>query len=267
MSFPTDMVIIPGGWHTPASYRKFTTALSAAFPSIRVTVLPLPSITNDPSPTADFYTDSAFVRSSVSQMISEGRRLAILMHSYGGQVGSNALHGLYREEKSGGGITHLIHLAAAMLFPNSLMSAPYGDSKPNVSLNPADFNFLPDGRVVALHPVEMWIGTEAGDKGEATDQEIEEYVGTITPIATKVVSQKTEHAAWMDGKEEGGPKVVYVMTAKDISVPYELQKWMVERAREEVGVDVKTVRMKTGHVPTLTRTGELVRVLGEVLEE
>ncbi|KAK3343174.1 hypothetical protein B0H65DRAFT_242169 [Neurospora tetraspora] len=268
MSSPTDIVIIPGGWHTPASYRKFTTALSTAFPSLRVTVLPLPSISNDPSPTADFYTDSSFVRSSVSQMISEGRRLAILMHSYGGQVGSNALHGLYREEKSGGGITHLIYLAAAILFPNSLMTVPYGDSKPNVSLvNPSHFDFLPDGRVVALRPIEMWIGTEAGDKGEATDQEIEEYVGTITPIATKVISQKTEHAAWMDGKEEGGPKVVYVMTTKDISVPLELQEWMVGRAREEVGVDVKTVRMETGHVPTLTGTGELVRVLGEVLGE
>ncbi|KAK1774843.1 hypothetical protein QBC45DRAFT_454418 [Copromyces sp. CBS 386.78] len=273
---PTDIVIIPGGWHTPASYRKFTTALSTALPSLRITVLPLPSITDDPSPTADFYADSAFVRSSVTEMIAEGRHLAILMHSYGGQVGSNALHGLYRSDTSnGGGITHLIYIAAAMLFPNSRMSVPYGASRPNVSLvNPSDFEFGPE-RVIALHPVEMWIGTKAGDKGEATDEEIDEYVSTILPIATRVFSQDSEGAAWMEGKkvnkengiEENGPQVVYVMCTKDISVPYELQEWMVGRAREEVGVDVKVKRMETGHVPTLTGTGELVRILGEVLGE
>ncbi|KAJ4400466.1 hypothetical protein N0V85_005755, partial [Neurospora sp. IMI 360204] len=137
------------------------------------------------------------------------------MHSYGGLVGSNALHGLYHQETTGGaggGITHLIYVAAAMFFPNSLMAVPYGDSKPNVSVvDPSHFDFLPDGRVVALHPVEMWIGTEEGDKWEATEEEIAEYVSAITPIATKVASQKTEHAAWMDGKkfqEEGGPQVV-----------------------------------------------------------
>ncbi|CCC14254.1 hypothetical protein SMACR_08766 [Sordaria macrospora] len=283
----TDIVLIPGGWHIPASYRKFTTALSTAFPSLRVTVLPLPSITNDPSPTADFYTDSAFVRSSVTQMISEGRRLAILMHSYGGQVGSNALHDLHPQEPSTstdsrGGITHLIYIAAAMLFPGTLMSRPYGDSKPNVALvSPSDYDFGPE-RVVALHPVEMWIGTREEDKGEATEEEIREWVDTIWPISTRVFSQELQFAAWMEGRKmkvkegmEGGkeeekgegerPEVVYVMCTKDTAVPYELQEWMVGRAREEVGVDVKVWKMETGHMPTLTATGELVRILGEVL--
>ncbi|KAK3955226.1 hypothetical protein QBC32DRAFT_367984 [Pseudoneurospora amorphoporcata] len=239
-SSPTDIVIIPGGWHTPASYRKFTTALSTALPSLRITVLPLRSITDDPSPTADFYADSAFVRSSVTEMIAEGRHLAIFMHSYGGQVGSNALHRLYRSDTiNRGSITHLIYIAAAILFPNSRISVPYGDSRPNVSLvNPSDFEFGPE-RVIALHPVEMWIGTKPGDKGEATDEEIDEY--------------DSEFAAWMEGKkvnkengiEENGPQVV----------------------EEEVGVDVKVRRMETGHVPALTVTGELVRILGEVLGE
>ena len=166
------------------------------------------------------------------------------------------------------------------------MSRPYGDSQPSVSLvNPADFEFGPE-TVVALRPVEMWIGTDPKDKGEATEEEVREYVRTITPIAIKVFMQESRGAAWMEGRRikvgegvegegEGGgdgedekrPQVVYVMCTKDNAVPYELQEWMVQRAREEVGVDVKVRKMETGHVPMLTETGELIGILGEVLSE
>ena len=139
---------------------------------------------------------------------------------------------------------------------------------------------------MALRPVEMWIGTDPKDKGEATEEEVREYVRTITPIAIKVFMQESRGAAWMEGRRikvgegvegegEGGgdgedekrPQVVYVMCTKDNAVPYELQEWMVQRAREEVGVDVKVRKMETGHVPMLTETGELIGILGEVLSE
>ncbi|KAK3401485.1 hypothetical protein B0T20DRAFT_389436 [Sordaria brevicollis] len=308
-SSPTDIVLVPGGWHTPSSYRKFTTALSAAFPSLRITVLPLPSITNDPSPIADYYTDTTFVRSSVSSMIAQGRRLAILMHSYGGHVGSNALANLphhIHPSQNGGGITHLIYLAAALLPPQTLMSVPYGDDRPNETLvDWDDFGFMEGGRVKALRPVEMWIrwpGSSTSsdlerDRGEATEEEIQEYLKTIIPISARVFSQRSEEAAWMGGRKirreregkeengeegkeamgpgrenedgkggEGGPDVVYVMCTKDTAVPYELQEWMVERARGK-GVDVQVRKLETGHIPMLTKTGELVKILEEFLGE
>ena len=42
-------------------------------------------------PNADLATDTAMVRGDVESLVDAGRTVIAIMHSYGGQVGTNAL--------------------------------------------------------------------------------------------------------------------------------------------------------------------------------
>lgn len=67
-------------------------------------------------PNADLYADSEFVRAYVLGLIQAGHTVVAIMHSYGGQVGSDALVGLGRASRAAqnlpGGVSHLVYLAA-----------------------------------------------------------------------------------------------------------------------------------------------------------
>jgi pimeloyl-ACP methyl ester carboxylesterase len=106
--------IVHGGWHVPKSYKRLTGALESQGYEIH---LPrLPSTNGSWPPNFDLYADSLLVRNYVGSLVTAGRTLVVIMHSYGGQVGTNALHGLGLEalRKRGlpGGISHLIYVTA-----------------------------------------------------------------------------------------------------------------------------------------------------------
>ena len=73
-------------------------------------------------PKADLTTDTALIREYVENLIKAGQTviaIIIIMHSYGGQVGTNALYDLgvgSRAQKSmTGGVSHLIYMCSFAL--------------------------------------------------------------------------------------------------------------------------------------------------------
>jgi alpha-beta hydrolase superfamily lysophospholipase len=85
------ILLIGGGWHTPQSYSKLTNQLEKA--GYEVNVPTLPTMNGSRPPNADLNTDTNHVRSVAGELINKGHHLVVLMHSYGGQIGTNALHG------------------------------------------------------------------------------------------------------------------------------------------------------------------------------
>ncbi|KAK8069448.1 hypothetical protein PG994_006064 [Apiospora phragmitis] len=74
----------------------------------------------DTPPNSDLATDTRTVRSYVQSLIEAGRSVIAMLHSYGGQVGTNALIGLGLEARAKeglkGGVSYLIYMCAfAML--------------------------------------------------------------------------------------------------------------------------------------------------------
>lgn len=111
-SNPT-VVLIPGAWHTPEAYEELTPFLDVAgFPHVSVS---LPSVGVSPG-VEDFGPDVAAVRSAVSLLADQCKDVVILMHSYGGLPGTEALKGLGKREREAtgkkGGVTRLIYVAA-----------------------------------------------------------------------------------------------------------------------------------------------------------
>jgi pimeloyl-ACP methyl ester carboxylesterase len=83
--------IIGGGWHTPQSYSSLNKQLELA--GYEVHVPTLPSMNGSRPPNADLNTDTEHIRSVAEGLVDEGHNLIVFMHSYGGQIGTNALHG------------------------------------------------------------------------------------------------------------------------------------------------------------------------------
>ncbi|CAN8106197.1 unnamed protein product [Discula destructiva] len=106
------IVIVHGGWHTPASYDKLRTALQAA--GFEVHVPRLLSANEARPPNAGLADDTGVTRGYVRSLVEAGRFVVAIAHSYGGQVASNALHGLGTELRAAkgltGGVSHLVYM-------------------------------------------------------------------------------------------------------------------------------------------------------------
>jgi pimeloyl-ACP methyl ester carboxylesterase len=111
------VVVVPGAWSSPAAYRKLVNAFEAKQFTVHVPALP----TNNGArpPNSSYEADVAVVRELVESLVTSGNEVALVMHSYGGAVGTEALKGLARKDRQAqslpGGVVHLMYLAAYFL--------------------------------------------------------------------------------------------------------------------------------------------------------
>ena len=248
------IVLIHGGWHIPSTYSKFTRSLESE--GFEVHVPRLPSMNEARPPNTDLVTDSATIRAYVESLVDAGRYVIAIMHSYGGQVGTNALHGLglgsrmQRGEGLTGGVTHLIYMCAFALPEGGSMVGKVKEFG-HEHLLPLAFDFAADDSCVNRDPKSLLIGPGVED-GEA-----ESYVGSLVRWNGKSMYQAVEHCAWKQ------IPVTYIYTSRDMTVPLDYQKSMVERMRAE-GQAVRTFELATGHCPNITMTREVVDIVAQV---
>jgi pimeloyl-ACP methyl ester carboxylesterase len=266
MSSPASSIvlIIPGGWHKPQSYIKLHDALGSA--GFRVSIPELPSANGSRPPNADLATDTAHVRATVEELVKQGDEVIALMHSYGGQIGTNALASFSianrQKARLKGGVRDLIYMSAcAVSEGKSMMDMVryFGHE----SLVPLAFDIADDMTCVSRDPKTLFVGEDCGLPAD----EIDTYVDTLVRWNGQCMYDvlMTERCAWRD------IPITYIHTAKDMTIPHDYQKWLVEGMRKE-GVRVQTATLETGHCPNLTATEGVVDVLrkvaaGEQLED
>merc|ERR1711939_544500 len=88
MSSKPDFVIVPGAWHSPNSFAPTTTLLTKA--GYNVHGVHLPSYGANP-PLKSFDPDVLAVKDVVNKVLSTGKDVVMIFHSYGGVVGCEAL--------------------------------------------------------------------------------------------------------------------------------------------------------------------------------
>ena len=251
------ILIIAGGWHTPQSYSKLTTALQSS--GYDVHVPPHPSMNGSRPPNADLCTDSAHIRSYAEKLVDNGRKVSVVMHSYGGQVGTNALHGLGTKDRANagraGGVEKLIYMAACAL-PEKKAMIDMVRHHGHEDLMPLAFDFAPDMSCVSRDPETLLVGADAGLPGA----QVQAYLATLARWNGNCMYQpmSTERAAWRD------IPVTYIHTTKDMTVPLDYQKWLVDEMRKE-GVQVQTATLETGHCPHFVVPDEVADVVGKVV--
>lgn len=180
--------------------------------------------------------------------------LGIAVHSYGGQVGTNALYGLGTEARSAkglkGGVSHLVYMTAYAAPEGSAMMdkvKAFG----HMDLVPLAFDFAEDGSCLSRDFRGLVVGPGRGDA------DTEAYVRTFVRWNGRCMYQPLERCAWRE------IPVVYVYTTADMTVPLDYQKSFVE-AIEETGLKVQTFELATGHCPNFTATKGVVDVINKV---
>ena len=246
------LVLIHGGWHIPSTYSKLTDSLRSA--GYEVHVPRLPSVNEARPPNTDLTTDTALVRTYVESLVEAGRTVIAIMHSYGGQVGTNALYGLglnTRAEGRSGGVAHLIYMCAFAMPEGGSMVGKVKEFG-HEHLLPVAFDFADDDSCVNRDPRTLLVGPGVDD-----DAEVERYVSSLVRWNGKSMYQAVEHCAWRE------IPVTYIYTSQDMTLPLIYQKSMVERMQAE-GRTVHTIELATGHCPNLTMTKEVVDVVTQV---
>ena len=251
------IVIIHGGWHIPSHYSKLTTALRKD--GYEVHLPALASMNGSRPPNADLLTDTALIRSYVTSLVSAGHTVVAIMHSYGGQVGTNALTGLGVTERAKqglkGGIAHLIYMCASALSEGESTIDKVKEFG-HEHLMPLAFDFAEDNSCVDRDPKNLLLGPGL------SDVETDEYLAGLMRWNGTCMYRALENCAW---KEEG-MGLSYVLTSDDMTIPLDYQKNMIEGMRAQ-GKEIEFMELKTGHCPHATMTKGVVECINSVVEK
>lgn len=94
---PPTFILVPGHWHTPKHLKPLTTALdSLALPN---TALQLHTVGQKPkgSPRPSYSDDVSVIYTAVTQRILAGTDVVLVLHSYAGMPGAEAVNCLIKD--------------------------------------------------------------------------------------------------------------------------------------------------------------------------
>ncbi|MCJ1373600.1 hypothetical protein MMC20_004828 [Loxospora ochrophaea] len=253
-SLPT-VILVHGAWHTPPNYQDYISALQER--GFTVHCPRLPSCSNASPPPASFLEDVTCVRGVVEPLVDAGRRVLMVMHSYGGTVGTDAVQGLdlsaRKSESKPGGVVHLLYMCAFILPPGGSI---YGVVKEAGfdHLWPAFVDNFDDGSTFPKDPGQLFFGADV-DK-EVVDKALPHMVRS--PMSAFIV--ETQGTAWRE------VPATYISTQQDASVPRVYQDIMTEKVRKE-GVVLRTEDYDTSHSIFVTRQEDMVGAVVRAAED
>lgn len=131
------VLFVHGSWHSPAHFKPIMDLFKASNFPVSCPALP----TNGSAPTVNMYADAECIRSELSKLINdEGKDVVLVLHSYGGIVGTQAAHedfnkAVRKGRGLAGGILRILYMCAFLLpLGNSLGSAFGGQLPPFIDV-------------------------------------------------------------------------------------------------------------------------------------
>lgn len=233
----------------PAIWADFITLLKNAGFIVQCPHLPTCADSSNPPKTA--HDDVALARKTLTELITAGHRVYVLMHSYGGHVGTEAMTPEMHFDPSNnsrGGVAKLIYLSAFMLNKTDSIYAAYqrhGSTTGGVELEVVD-----EGRRISIrNPQECLFNDLAASESERLLSELETHnavSGTMTITNTP----------WRE------LPVLYVVCGRDVATDLGLQEMMVREAKEAGARQIETVSLEgAGHCAWIGHRKELLRVV------
>ena len=124
------VLLVHGAWHNTSCWDPTRAELKKL--SYPTEVVPLKS---SGTAVTTHLEDTAIIREALKSLIvSEGKAVILVMHSYGGVAGTNAVHGLEaaaRQEKGEkGGIIHCLFIAAFLVPKGNSLIGMFPDAPP-----------------------------------------------------------------------------------------------------------------------------------------
>ncbi|KAI1179063.1 Alpha/beta hydrolase fold-1 [Nemania sp. FL0916] len=234
-----SVVLVPGAWTPPSAYHKLVHELKAK--SFEVHVPALPTNNSRQPPNSTFAADIAAVQQVVEELVDhDEKHVLMLMHSYGGVVGTSAVQGLTRadrrREARPGGVVQLVYVAAFMLDVGQNIQTVVKE----VNLPGRDglVKFADDnsGTWFPIDPPSLlYHDLTREDQKEQTEFLNWGNVAILTATAT--------YAAWKD------VPTLYVRAIEDRWLPPEFQDFCLRNAEHAGVTTVDVDALESGHSP------------------
>lgn len=93
------MVFVHGAWHIPQHYQEVMDQKERGFTDVHCPRLPSATELLPPPSTANLERDTISIKGAIKALIEDGRDVIVLMDSYEGVVGSNALDSLLATQR------------------------------------------------------------------------------------------------------------------------------------------------------------------------
>ncbi|KAL8831341.1 MAG: hypothetical protein Q9170_005334 [Blastenia crenularia] len=252
-SNPT-ILVIHGGYFLPPAWATFLSSLKAA--GFEAECPRLPTCGDDRPPTKTIHDDVKVIHDAAIQLASAGKKIIVLAHSYGGIPASEAItRSLYASQSdNGGGVIHIIYLSAWLIPKSSSLEEvieKYGFQ------SHVDVGFNEDSTAYAKNaPASFYSDVQPRSRAE----ELAKHNVTHNWTA---VGGSVEGVPWMD------LPTTYVHCEKDEAILVNLQRSMVEDAREAMGGkgSLTTETLDSGHCPFLSMPDEVVALVAKVAQE
>ncbi|CAG8958363.1 hypothetical protein HYFRA_00011040 [Hymenoscyphus fraxineus] len=239
------IVIVQGSFQTPLVYADlFNKLTEKGYPTIHPKLPSCTDVSHPDFPSKDLIDDALAVRSAVTRLVEyESKTVVLVMHSYGGLVGSEAvppeLSYAHRKSKGlEGGVIHLFYFTAFIMEEENSVLGTFGES-PNSIVSP-------NGTFTILNPEKVLYG-------DLPPSEAERWTSRLIPQSYAVQKTKLTRAAWKYIPS------TYLIGTNDQAVPKEYQEGFAKMAGAEV------VKESVGHSAMLSHLEVLVgRILGAV---
>ncbi|KIX92919.1 uncharacterized protein Z520_11395 [Fonsecaea multimorphosa CBS 102226] len=226
MSPKPVIFILHGAWHGPAHFEP----VKSRFEALGFTMLcPQQPSTGAVPPTRTLYDDAAHVRAELEQLVEQGKEVLLVMHSYGGMVGTQAAAGLGKAERmkgaQKGGIVRLFYACAFLLPVGKSLVAGLGGLPP-----------WEDGSTNATNPERVFYNDLPAEEQKLWVSKLKHHsiIATKTPL-TQVAYTSIP--------------VTYLYCEEDQALPLPTQEMMVRQSGLE---DVQELRCGAGHSPFLS---------------
>ena len=253
MSRKPTLVLVPGAWHNTETWDKIASLMETKqYKCVRVA---LPSTMSNPS--ATFWEDIQAVRNSIVVEVTQGRDVVVVVHSYGGVVGSSAIKGLVRHEQDvslsgknqSGHVLGIVMLASGFAQTGVSFLDGMGGKPPPSWEADQQSGFA----TIVVEPRELFYHDLPTEEGNY-------WVKKLGKQSLKALAEGGEHAyaGWMD------VPVWYLATTEDKALPVEAQRTFVQIARD-AGADVTLREAESSHSPMLSKPKETVNFILEAV--
>ncbi|KZT60265.1 alpha/beta-hydrolase [Calocera cornea HHB12733] len=233
------IVFVPGAWHRSLIYSSVIVLLErAGYPCLTIE---LPSVGGRVSSLAE---DSDEISNLLTKLVSAGREVVLVMHSYGGLPGAAAVKGLGKREGRQGSVVHLVFLGSFVLDEGeAALDLLQGQLPPWVA--PED-----DGKTLrCINAQELWYH-------ELSRSDAAKWASQLRPQCSITFLDPVQHAGWKHIPS------TYLITELDRAVPVVVQEGMVARAK-----GVKVERCRAGHAVMLSHPEVVARLVRRVAGE
>jgi pimeloyl-ACP methyl ester carboxylesterase len=253
------IVLVHGAWHQPANYQTFIDALSSAGFSVHAPRLPSCSNDYTTPPSVSLPEDVTAINTALKERVNAGEEILLVMHSYGGLVGTDALtDDLLRATRAAkgqpGGVSHLLYQCAYMLAPGTSVI----DICKAAGLFPMWSQFVTDYDDGSTFPVNAALSFFSGEETDPT------LLETALPLLVRSPLSAFNTPAKGDFWKK--LPVTYVHTLKDYAVPHAFQTIMVERV-EKAGIGIVKKTYDTSHSVFVTEQRAMVDLALEAAKD